>query len=78
MSVVVAVAQQLGVRAAGDDFAGLDLLRPIVQGLGDRATLHVVEGGDHSFKVLKRSGRTDADVLSELADTITAWTREHA
>jgi hypothetical protein len=68
----------LFLQGTRDDFAGLDLLRPIVQGLGDRATLHVVEGGDHSFKVLKRSGRTDADVLSELADTITAWTVQHA
>ena len=41
-------------------------------------TLHIVEGGDHSFKVLKRTGRTDADVMSELAETITAWTGEHA
>jgi hypothetical protein len=68
----------LFLQGTRDDFAGLDLLRPIVNGLGDRATLHVVEGGDHSFKVLKRSGRTDADVLSELADTITAWTVQHA
>lgn len=68
----------LFLQGTRDDFAGLDLLRPIVKGLGVHATLHVVEGGDHSFKVLKRSGRTDADVLSELADTITAWTGEHA
>ena len=33
-----------------------------------RATLHVVEGADHSFSVLKRSGRSDAQVLEELAD----------
>jgi len=68
----------LFLQGTRDDFAGLDLLRPIVQGLGDRATLHVVEGGDHSFKVLKRTGRTDADVMNELSDTITAWTGEHA
>ena len=68
----------LFLQGTRDDFAGLDLLRPIVKGLGDRATLHVVEGGDHSFKVLKRTGRTEADVLNELADTITAWVGEHA
>ena len=34
------------------------------------ATLHVVEGADHSFAVLKRSGRTDAEVMEELALTI--------
>jgi hypothetical protein len=35
----------------------------------------VVDGADHSFAVLKRSGRTEAEVMAELADTITGWTR---
>lgn len=68
----------LFLQGTRDEFAGLDLLRPIVKDLGARATLHVVEGGDHSFKVLKRTGRTETDVMHELADTITAWTSEHA
>jgi predicted alpha/beta-hydrolase family hydrolase len=67
----------LFLQGTRDDFAGLDLLRPIVQGLGDRATLHIVEGGDHSFKVLKRTGRTEAEVLDELADTFTTWAGKH-
>jgi predicted alpha/beta-hydrolase family hydrolase len=58
-----------------DEFADLKLLRPVVKRLGDRATLHLVEGGDHSFKVLKRSGKTDADVMGELVDVVTEWTR---
>jgi len=41
--------------------------------LGARATLHVVEGADHSFHVLRRSGRTDAEVLDELADAVARW-----
>src|SRR5947199_9343968 len=41
-----------------DEFADLKLLRPVVQRLGERATLHLVEVRDHSFHVLKRSGRT--------------------
>jgi uncharacterized protein len=56
-----------------DDFADLQLLRPVVKRLGERAALHVVEGGDHSFKVLKRSGRTDSDVMGELVDAIVEW-----
>jgi hypothetical protein len=47
----------------------------VCAGLGDRATLHVVEGADHSFGVLKRSGRTGPEVLEELADTIAGWCR---
>src|SRR5437762_967460 len=56
-----------------DEFADLKLLKPVVKRLGERAKLHLVEGGDHSFKVLKRSGRTDADVMSELADAMVRW-----
>src|SRR6059058_1124461 len=56
-----------------DEFADLTLLRPVLQRLGERATLHLVEGGDHSFHVLKRSGRTDADVMTELVATVDRW-----
>jgi predicted alpha/beta-hydrolase family hydrolase len=57
-----------------DEFADLKLLKPVVKQLGERATLHLAEGGDHSFHVLKRSGRTDAAVMAELVETIVAWT----
>ena len=43
--------------------------------LGARVTLHVVDGADHSFGVLKRSGRSDAEVLDELADSVAGWCR---
>ena len=68
----------LFLQGSRDEFAGLDLLEPVVKRIRAHATLHVVEGGDHSFKVLKRTGRTETDVMNELADTITAWTGEHA
>ncbi len=57
-----------------DEFAAVNSLKPVVRRLGAGATLHLVEGGDHSFHVLKRSGRTDADVMSELADVVMEWT----
>src|SRR5438876_3227774 len=56
----------LFLQGTRDDFADLKLLRPLVKRLGARATLHLVDGGDHSFKVLKKSGRTEADVMTEL------------
>jgi len=64
----------LFLQGSRDDFADLKLLGPVVKRLGQRATLHLVEGGDHSFKVLKRSGKTEADVMGELADAIVEWT----
>jgi len=63
----------LFLQGTRDDFADLKLLKPLVQRLGQRATLHLVEGGDHSFHVLKRSGRTDADVLEELTAAVEEW-----
>ncbi len=59
-----------------DRLAGLDLLRQVCDGLGAGARLHVVEGADHSFAVLKRSGRTDDEALDELAATTRAWVAE--
>src|SRR5438093_12819415 len=59
-----------------DDFADLKLLRPLIERLGTRATLHLVDGADHSFHVLKRSGRTDPEVLTELADAIATRSEE--
>ncbi len=56
-----------------DRLADLDLLRPVCAALGDRATLRVIVGADHGFQVLKRSGRTDDEVLDELADASAAW-----
>ncbi|MEE8193131.1 MAG: alpha/beta family hydrolase [Gemmatimonadales bacterium] len=64
----------LFLQGTRDTFAGLDLLQPVCEGLSPRATLHPVDGGDHSFKVLKRSGRTEADVMEELAGAIADWT----
>jgi len=49
------------------------LLRQVLRNLGARATLHLVNGGDHSFSVPKKSGRTADDVFAELATTIADW-----
>ena len=56
-----------------DEFAELLLLRQVVRKLGHVATLHVVKGGDHSFNVLKKSGRTPGEVMVELAESLVEW-----
>lgn len=58
-----------------DKLSDLDLLRPVVESLGEGATLHVVRGADHGFHVLKRSGRTDDEVVAELATVAADWMR---
>lgn len=68
----------LFVQGTRDEFAQRDLLEPVVQRLGVRATLHLVDEGDHSFKVPKRTGKTEVDVMNELAETIITWADTHA
>src|SRR5437870_5917308 len=65
----------LFLQGTRDTLADLKLLRPICTKLGARATLHIIETADHSFHVLKSSGRTDADVLQELAETTVSWAK---
>ncbi len=62
----------LYVQGTRDKLAELNLLQPIVKKLA-KARIHLVQGGDHSFHVLKRSGRTDDEVLDEIADAVAAF-----
>ena len=63
----------LFLQGSRDEFARLDLITTVCEQLGPRATLHVVEGGDHSFKVAKSTGRGPAEIMAELADQIFEW-----
>ncbi len=63
----------LFLQGTRDTLARPDLIESVVGGLGKRGVLHFVEGGDHSFNVLKRSGRDSAEVREELAETIVDW-----
>ena len=63
----------LFLQGTRDALADLKLLRPICAKLGSRATLHIIEGADHSFHMLKSSGTTDEQVLRELAETAASW-----
>ena len=67
----------LFLQGTRDQFARGDLLHQVVERLKPRATLHVVEGGDHSFKVPKTLG-TEAEVFRHLVTTITDWTDRSA
>lgn len=66
----------LFLQGTRDKLADLDLLRPVLDDVRPSPTLHVVEGADHGFHVLKRSGRTDDEVLDELCDAFVAWVRD--
>jgi predicted alpha/beta-hydrolase family hydrolase len=63
----------LFLQGTRDTLADLALLRPTCEKLGSRATLHIIPEADHSFHVLKKAGKTDAEVMKELAETTAAW-----
>jgi len=56
-----------------DELATLDLLGPVVNGLGKRATLHLIDTANHSYKVLKKTRTSDEDVFVEMARTAREW-----
>ena len=56
-----------------DAFCRRDLMEVVLPRLHRTFEMHWLEGADHSFHVLKSSGRTDSDVLSEIGATTTAW-----
>lgn len=60
----------LFVQGTRDPLCDLALLRPRVRAIGKHATLHVIEEGDHSLVVPKRSGRTRASVIEEVCEAI--------
>jgi predicted alpha/beta-hydrolase family hydrolase len=63
----------LFLQGTRDDLADLDHLKPVVAGLRPRATLKVFEGADHSFRVSARSGRSNAEVMTDLLDSLVEW-----
>ena len=65
----------LFIQGSRDAFGAPEELRPFMQKLKAPAELHVVEGGDHSFKVLKRAGLSQADVYKSVQDRIDQWLR---
>lgn len=63
----------LFLQGTRDEFADLRLIEEVIAGLGRWATLHLIEDGDHSFNVPKRSGKSEDDVMSELAGVTRDW-----
>jgi hypothetical protein len=63
----------LFLQGTRDEFANLQLLQPLVEQLGARATLKLFQDADHSFHVPARSGRRDSEVRTEMLDALADW-----
>ncbi|WP_051954436.1 alpha/beta family hydrolase [Methylobacter sp. BBA5.1] len=56
-----------------DALCQLDQLQTVLKALPVKADLLIIEGGDHSFKVLKRLNRSEQAVMDEVIKTSAAW-----
>jgi predicted alpha/beta-hydrolase family hydrolase len=56
-----------------DTFCDASLMKSVLHRVKPTWTMHWLEGADHGFHVLKSSGRTDADVMEEVATTTGLW-----
>ncbi len=63
----------LFLQGTRDELANLELLQPVVERLGARATLKLLQDADHSFHVPARTGRKDAEVRAEMLDALATW-----
>jgi predicted alpha/beta-hydrolase family hydrolase len=63
----------LFLQGSRDALADLILLKPLCARLGKRSELFVIDGGDHSFHLLKSSGRSDDQVMEETATKVASW-----
>jgi len=63
----------LFLQGGRDAMADLHELGALMQRLGDRATLKILAGADHSFHVPARSGKTDREIMDEALDAFADW-----
>jgi uncharacterized protein len=68
----------LCINGTRDDLCRVDLMEEALKTVGSRWTMHWLDGADHSFHVLKSSGRTDAAVMKEVGDVGERWLEEIA
>jgi predicted alpha/beta-hydrolase family hydrolase len=69
-------APMLFIQGERDSFGTPDELAPIIAELAPRAELYTVAGGDHSFKLRKRDGRSQSEAESAVQDKVERWLRQ--
>ncbi len=66
----------LFIEGTRDTLCDITLLNAEFDRIEGQATLHLIEGGDHSFKVLKRLGRSEQSVWDEFVEVMVKWFEE--
>ena len=65
----------LCINGTRDEFCTPSLMADVLKAVGDNWIMHWIEGADHSFHMLKKSGRTDEEVMREIGETTASWLR---
>jgi predicted alpha/beta-hydrolase family hydrolase len=68
----------LFLQGSRDALADLKLLKPLCAKIGKHAELDVVEGADHSFRLLKSAGRSDEKVMDDIIERAARWIMKNA
>ncbi|HSD64857.1 MAG TPA: alpha/beta family hydrolase [Ignavibacteriaceae bacterium] len=66
--------RMLFLQGSRDKLAELNLLTPVIKKLGDKASLQIIDGADHSFHMLKSAGVGNDEIIRTLAKKVKAWT----
>ena len=70
------VQPALFLQGTRDEFATPAEIELALLRYSGRATLQLIDGGDHSFEMLKSARRSAAEVLDDVAARVEAWERE--
>ena len=73
LAAAAKIAPMLFITGTRDELCDLELLKPVLERLGRRATLALIDDGDHSFHVRKASGRDDRAALAEVIEHGARW-----
>jgi uncharacterized protein len=61
------------VQGERDAFGTPNELKPVLERMSTRVTLHIVDHGDHSLAVPKSAGVQQKEVYATVLDTIASW-----
>ena len=67
------ISPMLFVQGTRDRRCDLDALRPVLARIGAPTLLHLLRDADQSFRVPKRSGRTDDEVRADTVEAVSGW-----
>ncbi len=68
----------LFIQGSRDSLCQLDTFRPLLETLSPEPTLHIIEGGNHSFKLLKRDERSEQSIYDEIILVAAEWIKQKA